>query len=342
LSPSSTCVLTEVFWRRLALSPRARNRHQSSAVGHGRQCERWFCCQHGSSGSELGGSGATIAWGTGGIGNGTGSLILSSTTAWADVDFQNPINLNVTTGTVNRTITVNDNTNTGLDYATISGVISNAGAGTGGLIKNGAGTLILGNANTYNGNTSLQDGTLIISSIGNATGTTASSVGASGGTLEFNGNTTLNLLYAGAGETTTRPIRFNTALTAARTHRLDSSGAGALVLEDLDNNTTGNFALLLELRGRNTDGNRINSVLDNGAASGGLGVIKADGGVWILGNTANTFTGGVRAEGGLLGLVSNGSLGAAGIVAPTSAASANSTTVTVGTTTAANLRPACG
>jgi autotransporter-associated beta strand protein len=53
-------------------------------------------------------------------------------------------------------------------------VISNS-TGTGALTKNGAGTLILGNANTYNGNTTLGDGSLVVSSIGNSTGTTASS-----------------------------------------------------------------------------------------------------------------------------------------------------------------------
>jgi fibronectin-binding autotransporter adhesin len=118
---------------------------------------QWNTNQHGGFAAStdrlivnLGGLGATLDWGTGGIGNGTGNLILSSSTSWADVDFQNGINLNGAT----RTVTVNDNGNTGLDYATISGVISNS-TGTGALTKNGAGILILGNANTYNGNTTL-------------------------------------------------------------------------------------------------------------------------------------------------------------------------------------------
>ena len=97
---------------------------------------------------NLGGAGATVNWGTGGIGNGTGSLILSSSTSWADVDFQNGIDLNGGT----RTIQVDDNANTGLDFATVSGVISNS-TGTGALNVTGGGTLILGDANTYNGNT---------------------------------------------------------------------------------------------------------------------------------------------------------------------------------------------
>jgi len=277
---------------------------------------------------NLGGAGATLLWGTGGIGNGSGALILSSSTSWADVDFQNGINLNGAT----RTVTVNDNGNTGLDYATISGVISNS-TGTGGLTKNGAGTLVLGDANTYNGTTTVANGTLILSSIGNSTGTTASSVGASGGTLTLNGNTTLNLGYVGAGETATRPVTFTTALTAARTHRIDSSGSGALVLDNFTNSKTGNFTLFMELRGQNTDGNRINSVIGDGGGTAGLALAKFDGGVWILGNSANTFTGGVRADGGLLGVTTNASLGATGGLKTTTAASSNSTTITVADTT---------
>lgn len=280
---------------------------------------------------NLGGAGATLTWGTNGIGNGTGNLILSSSTSWADVDFRNGINLNG----ANRTITVNDNGNTGLDYATISGIISNS-TGTAGIVKNGGGTLILGNGNTHNGPTSVSNGTLVLTSIGNNTGTTASSAGASGGAIQFAGNATLNLFYAGGGETTNRPINITSALTSARVHRLDSSGSGALVIDNFNNNKTGNFGLLFELRGQNTDGNRINSVITDGTA-GGMNILKADGGVWILGNASNTFTGGVRADGGMLGLVTNASVGPTGTIAATTAASSNSSTVTVAST--AGLKP---
>ncbi|MGV3659502.1 MAG: autotransporter-associated beta strand repeat-containing protein [Prosthecobacter sp.] len=206
-----------------------------------------------------------------------------------------------------RQIVVDDNANTGLDFVTVSGVIS----GAGGLGKAGAGVLILGNANTYSGNTVLRDGGLFVTSIGGA-GSTSSSLGTNvgGGFLEL-GNpsttTTINLMYVGNGETATRPI-YLTGTTGTR--RIDSSGSGALILTALSNstalsvNTTGG-AKTLELRGSNTDGNMITSVLgDNGGA---LTVTKVDSGVWILNpGTPNTFTGALTAGGGMLGLTANG------------------------------------
>ncbi|MCB1277100.1 autotransporter-associated beta strand repeat-containing protein [Prosthecobacter sp.] len=284
---------------------------------------------------NLGGAGATLQWGSGGfVGTGgTQTLFLSSNTSWADVDFRNGIDLNGGT----RTIQVDDNGFTALDYATVSGVISNS-TGTGALNVTGGGNLILGGANTYNGNTSiLSSGALIVTSIG-AAGATSSSLGTNvgGGSLNFTGNTTQQLLYVGSGETTTRAINFTTALSAARTYRIDSSGSGALVLNNFNNNKTGNFTLFMELRGINTDGNTINSVIGDGSGTAGLVLAKFDGGVWILGNTANTFTGGVRADGGLLGLAGSGSLGAAGVVT-TGVTSGSSTTLTVSST--AGLTP---
>jgi autotransporter-associated beta strand protein len=285
---------------------------------------------------NLGGAGATLQWGSGGfVGTGgTQTLFLSSNTSWADVDFRNGIDLNGGT----RTIQVDDNGFTGLDYATVSGAIINS-IGTGALNFTGAGNLILSGANTYNGNTNIQSsGALIVTSIG-AAGATSSSLGTNvgGGSLNFTGNTTQQLLYVGSGETTTRAINFTTALTAARTYRIDSSGSGALVLNNFNNNKTGNFTLFMELRGINTDGNTINSVIGDGSGTAGLVLAKFDGGVWILGNTANTFTGGVRADGGLLGLAGSGSLGAAGVVTTSGTASSNSTTLNLSST--AGLTP---
>lgn len=214
-----------------------------------------------------------------------------------------------------RQIVVDDNANTGLDYATASGVIS----GTGSLGKAGAGILILGNANTYSGSTTLRDGGLFVTSIG-AAGATSSSLGTNvgGGFLEI-GNpsttTTANLMYVGRGETTTRPIYL---VGTTGTRRIDSSGSGALILTALSNSTaqslhTTGGAKTLELRGSNTDGNMVTSVLgDNGGA---LAVTKTDSGVWILNPTApNTFTGALTVNGGTLGLTSDGIGSASSII----------------------------
>jgi autotransporter-associated beta strand protein len=73
-----------------------------------------------------------------------------------------PINL----GIGPRTFQVDDNTNTGFDFATISGVIS-GGAG-GNINKTNGGNLILSGANTYVGSTTITGGFLTVRSIGAA------------------------------------------------------------------------------------------------------------------------------------------------------------------------------
>lgn len=280
----------------------------TDAAGTGTNLSGGFSASSAKLTVNLGGANDQLTWGTGGIGNGTGTLILSSATALADVELTNPINFNG----ANRTVQVDDNGSTGLDYATLSGVLSNS-TGTGGLIKTGGGNLILGDANTYNGGTTFSNGAFIVSSIGSA-GAASSSFGTnvSGGSVTWNGNASLSLLYVGTGEVTTRPIVFNPVMTAARTYTIDSSGSGPLTLNSITNSQTGAFALTLQLRGTNTDSNVVSSVLGNGANT--LIVTKADGGVWSLAPaTANTFTGAINANGGLLGLTANG-IGAAASV----------------------------
>jgi len=112
-------------------------------------------------------------------------LVLNESTANNTLNFQNALNLNGLTRTVNVNST---NANAA---ATISGVISN-----GGLIKGGAGTLVLSNANTYTGATSVNAGKLVVS--GTIGGTTTVS---SGATLAGGANTTstLGTLVANAG-----------------------------------------------------------------------------------------------------------------------------------------------
>ena len=264
--------------------------------------------QFGSSGGGFSASGTRLVVNLGGtVSMGTGAfagsiLILNAANAPGDVDFQSGLNL----GTAARTIQVDDNANTGMDFATISGIIS---GGTG-FSKSSTGNLILTGANTYSGSTYLQGGALIVQSIG-AAGVTASNLGTnvSGGSLYLGNNSTsvtASLLYVGAGETATRPIALNNN-TAGIT--IDSSGSGALVLTNVPNVNAA--ARILTLRGLNTDNNMITSVLTDGGTSAALSVTKSDGGVWVLApSTANTFTGAIAANGGLLGL-SQAGLGSA-------------------------------
>jgi autotransporter-associated beta strand protein len=209
--------------------------------------------------------GGALTWGAAASTFGPTSLVLGSSTALGETEITNNINL----GTAARTVTTNQNANTGtmITAGILSGVISGGVGGT--LTKIGTGVLILGDANTYVGNTTITDGTLVLSSIG-AAGATSSSLGTnvSGGSLIFNRNETLNaFIYVGQGETATRPIVFQTALSAARAHRMDSSGSGPLVLSNMTNSNTGAFTMTLDLRGSNTDNNMITSVLANNGGS---------------------------------------------------------------------------
>ena len=106
---------------------------------------------------------ATLTWGDTIGSQIVGPLMLSPPLAGAATTFQNPINLNGG----NRTIQVDDNPNSGSDYAVISSVISDPnGNGVGGITKTGSGLLVLAAANTYgdltghSGMTTIQDGTL--------------------------------------------------------------------------------------------------------------------------------------------------------------------------------------
>lgn len=121
---------------------------------------------------NLGGEGATVAWGVNGfVPDGTG-FRLSSQTSDSTVDFQNPINL----GGAYRGIVVN-NGSAGID-ARLTGTISN-----GSLVKHGAGVLELTANNTYSGQTQIYEGGLLITSE-NALGTgNLVFVGTGGGVL---------------------------------------------------------------------------------------------------------------------------------------------------------------
>ncbi len=155
---------------------------------------------------NLGGAGATVQWAAGGFvpnnsvlvfgyGNGTDAQDSTHT-----VDFQNPIDLNGGT----RSIRVNDGNNGGalgparID-ATLSGGLINS-TGTGSFSKDGTGVLNLPVANTYTGQTRLNDGVLLLSHANALPGGT----GLTGGTsnLRISGNTGLIGLTAASGDFT--------------------------------------------------------------------------------------------------------------------------------------------
>jgi len=201
-----------------------------------------------------------------------------------------------------RAIRVDDNTNIGADFVTISGVIS-GDAGTG-IRKLGTGILILSGDNTYNGETNVSQGTLVVHSLGSSSGTGATSVGTeinassdSNAITLGNGSTGAAILeYVGLGETSDRKIRLNTTTGSAQIH---ADGVGALILTNVVNDMVGGSKTLL-LRGVNAAGNMITSQLsDNG---GTLGIQVDSSAMWILTNGANDYSGTTTFTAGSLGI----------------------------------------
>ncbi|MCX6878881.1 MAG: autotransporter-associated beta strand repeat-containing protein [Verrucomicrobia bacterium] len=169
---------------------------------------------------------------------------------------------------------------------TYNGTLTNNGAGTGGLIKtNTTGTLVLGGANTYAGDTTLLGGTLKITNTaaipsGSGKGNVSISSN-SGGVLDLNGKAiTINGL----------------------------SGAGGIT-----SGVTGTAAISI---GGNDQGGSFSGVISNGSDSKIVSIAKIGGGTLTLSGT-NTYTGGTTITGGILSIGADSNLGAApGLATP--------------------------
>src|SRR5207253_1827117 len=187
-------------------------------------------------------------------------------------------NLLTISGAVNtaKALTIDGTGNT-----TISGVVSSSGAltkaGTGTLTlsntgdtytgqltvqETGAGTLTLSGANTYAGKTSIQNGTLSVSSLNKVTGGSASSsLGApttvANGTIDIGSTTNSGtLLYTGSGETTDRVINLAGTTGGAV---IQNDGTGALTFSS-NLTATGAGSKTLTLQGSNTGSNTISGI----------------------------------------------------------------------------------
>jgi autotransporter-associated beta strand protein len=212
-----------------------------------------------------------------------------------------------------RIINVADNTSAGTDLATISGGLQ----GTGGVQKQGPGTLQLFGDNTYTGSSRVTAGTLTVVRLGHSSeGPVGTNVGLAAG-----GNTVgqaliidggANLQYVGPGETSDRMIRIGSSGNVA----VHADGSGPLVLTNVRNDlaTTANT---LFLNGTSNFGNMITSTLsDNGGA---LQVVVNGGATWIL-TADNTFTGSMDVLEGAFGFGSNQAAGLGTLRLMTSAA----------------------
>ena len=213
-----------------------------------------------------------------------GTLVLNASTANNTLNFMNAMDLYG----ADRSINVNSSgTSTA---ATISGVISNS-TGTGGVVKGGAGILALTGTNTYNGATSVQNGTLSFSTV--ASGTARQSLG-SGATVNL-GSPGLNGILQYTGATAGTLDKTVNALGAGG-DTITNSGSGLLTLSGPLNTNATQLGLNGGTKGISVTGTISGSSL---VLTGGTTTLAA----------ANTYNGSTTVQGGgTLGLATNGSI----------------------------------
>ncbi|HEX2830690.1 MAG TPA: autotransporter-associated beta strand repeat-containing protein [Burkholderiales bacterium] len=171
----------------------------------------------------------------------------------------------------------------GAGTLTVSGIIDD-GAGTFGITKTGTGTLTLSGANTYDGVTNVNTGTLVAANAA-ALGTTT------GGTVVSNGaNLSIANVAIGSEALT---LSGGNALTATGT---GASLAGAITLVTADSTITVNGTDALTLSGAIGDG------------AGTFGIVKAGTGTLTL-SGASTYDGATTINAGTLVAASSGALG---------------------------------
>ncbi len=246
---------------------------------------------------NLGGSGTPtgVTWASGSFVPSGQTLILGASSATNMVDFQNPINLNAAT----RTVQV-DNGSASID-GKISGIISTS-TGTAGLTKTGTGTLALSATNTYNGTTTVSAGVIDLqnaSGLGNTTGTTTVTAGAA---IQIDGSglsiaepiNTLNSDGISAGGALRNLANNNTwsgAITLGSASRINSD-AGALTITGGITGATQSLTI----------GGAGNITFTTAAIGTTTGSLTKDGAGTLSLNFANTYTGSTTITAGILQL----------------------------------------
>ncbi|MFU8893939.1 MAG: InlB B-repeat-containing protein [Luteolibacter sp.] len=238
----------------------------------------------GVSGFSAGGNTASfstgaVTWGSTTF-NPTEFVLQSSNAGNAGVGtFSSAINLNG----ANRTIR-SDQATTGSGI--FSGAITNS-SGTAGLIKTGVGHHILTGSNTYNGGTSINQGTLTFQSIASMP---------SSGNVQVNDGAAIGIRIGGTGTWTNGTSGVGTlgGLLAG------SGGAGSSTVS-----YSGNVGLLLDVNANTTYGGDI--VVPTGATS--LTTLTKTGSSALTLNGNNSFTGGTELRAGTLVIGSATALG---------------------------------
>ena len=229
--------------------------------------------------------GATLAWGSTASFVAAGqNLTLSLPSADGRLTFNNPIDTNGAA----RTVVVNKGTGTTVDAA-LPGVISDSLGTNGGLVKVGAGVLVLSGANTYGGATNVLSGTVRVNNpTGSGTGTGPVSIGTTatlGGSGTIAGTVTVNGTIT-AGPDGSTPTTLNTGAqtwVAGGRYVAKVSGDGTandqLVMSGLITvPTTGVFAV--QLNGLGASPTTVSSTglvlaIDNSGSPANNGVFQA-------------------------------------------------------------------
>jgi autotransporter-associated beta strand protein len=185
---------------------------------------------------------------------------------------QTTVGKNVTTVTTQIPLTVNWG-----GTLTLNGILSNPLTGTGSLAKGGVGTLVLNNANTFTGGTTLSAGTL---TLGNS-----QSLGFGGLAVTLPANAT----------TGTATLDFNRSINFANTISLASG-------------TT------LSINSAKGTTNQLSGIISNAVTTGGgtstAGVLNTTGNGTLILSAANTFSGGVHViDDTTISILNNAALG---------------------------------
>lgn len=237
---------------------------------------------------NIGGSAATLVWGTAGFDPAT--FVLNSATANAALELANALDLNGLT----RSIRVGANT------ATVNSIINSGSAA--GLVKSGAGVLRLPNASTYEGGTTITGGAI---AIGNDGALGAGTITLAGGGLSTDGGArslSNNVVISGAAPVSgAQNLTFTGTLTnSSATQTITTSMTGGAVFEIAGNlflseSTTASRTLQIFGSGDRL----ISGVIANNAGSNTLGshLFFNGGGTLTLTGT-NTYSGRTLAAGG--------------------------------------------
>ncbi len=270
---------------------------------------------------NLGGNGETVIWNENGFVGDDHRLILGSIVqqgggAAAALYFENGIDF----GAQTRTIEIEANS---------SVFLTGALSGSGGWRKTGSGTVTVTSPNTYAGVTNIDAGFLRVTSL--TSGGAASTLGSSSSAAEnlriSSGSSTGHLVYVGEGDASTDRL-FTIAGAEGSIANESSSGAvhftntGAVAFDYAG-------ATAIQLRGTNNETNRFDLLItDNGSyqtslKKGGASGTANSGGVWRIGNEANTYTGFTFINSGILEVTKLADGGIASSIGASSSAAAN-------------------